>query len=225
MRSLWAYNAPGVRITAIYEIFNIDKRRFTLMKKIKIFLGCCLAIAFFSVPSAYAQKGAIMLYGSLNYHETTAGHQFSAAPVGVGYFFNDNMNVGLNYGFNSSKNKALDFTDHSHEVGPFYSNTWPLSEHFMLIGQVDVHYLWGDQHVDAGGTMVDGKYNGYLFRVYPLVGIALGKGWALKAKVAELSYKKTHSKDAAIPNNHEVITGINGSTVGIGLSKNLFIKD
>ncbi|MNU03490.1 hypothetical protein D3C72_2475370 [compost metagenome] len=61
--------------------------------------------------------------------------------------------------------------------------------------------------------------------MYPLVGIALGKGWALKAKVAELSYKKKNSKDAAIPSDHEVITGINGSTVGLGLSKNLFIKN
>ncbi len=193
------------------------------MKNLKIFLGCCLAIACFSIQSASAQKGGIMLYGSLNYHETTAGHQFSAAPVGVGYFFNDNMNVGINYGFNNAYTKALDFTDHSHEVGPFYSNTWPLGEHFMLIGQVDAHYIWGDQHVvNASGGMVDGSYNGFLFRVYPLVGIDLGKGWALKAKVAELSYKKKHGKDAVIPNDHEVITGINGSTVGLGLSKNLF---
>jgi len=61
--------------------------------------------------------------------------------------------------------------------------------------------------------------------VYTLEGIALGKGWALKAKVAELSYIKRNSKDAAIPNDHELITGINGSTVGLGLSKNLFIKN
>jgi len=195
------------------------------MKNLKTFLGCCIAMACLTIQSAYAQKGGIMIYGALNYHETTAGHQFSAAPVGAAYFFTDNMNAGLNYGFNSVKDKALDFTDHSHEIGPFYSNTWPLSEHFMLIGQVDVHYLWGDQHVATGGTMVDGKYNGYLFRVYPLVGIALGKGWALKAKVAELSYKKRNSKDAAIPNDHELITGINGSTVGLRLSKNLFIKN
>lgn len=193
------------------------------MKNLKIFLSCCLAIVCFTIQSAYAQKGGIMLYGSLNYHETADGHQFSAAPLGVGYFFNNNMNVGLNYGFNTSKNTVLDFTDHFHEVGPFYSNTWPLSEHFMLIGQVDAHYLWGNEHVvDAGGAMIDGSYNGYLFRVYPLVGINLGKGWALKAKVAELSYKKTHSKNVAIPNDHEIITGINGATVGLGLSKNLF---
>ncbi|MGJ1408584.1 hypothetical protein ACR78Z_02815 [Sphingobacterium thalpophilum] len=192
------------------------------MKYIKIFLSTCLATACFSIHTAFAQKGGIMLYGSVNYHETTVGHQFGAAPVGIGYFFNDNMNVGVNYGFNTAYNKALDFTDHTHELGPFYSNTWPLGEHFMLIGQVDAHYLWGDQHVVGQEGPVDGKYNGFLFRVYPLVGINLGKGWALKAKVAELSYKKIHGKDAVLADDHEVITGINGSTVGLGLSKNLF---
>lgn len=195
------------------------------MKNLKLFLGYCLAIACFSIQSAYAQKGGIMLYGSFNYHETEGGHQLSAAPLGFGYFFNNDMNVGLNYGFNTSKNKALDFTDHFHEVGPFYSNTWPLGKHFNLIGQVEAHYIWGNEHVvTAADVMTDGSYNGYLLRAYPLVGISLGKGWALKAKVAELSYKKKRSKDASIPNDYEIITGINGSTVGLGISKNLFVK-
>lgn len=195
------------------------------MTNLRIFLVSCLAIACFSVQSAYAQKGGVMLYGSFNYHETEAGHQLSAAPLGLGYFFNNNMNVGFNYGFNNVKNKVLDFTDHFHEVGPFYSNTWPLGKHFNLIGQVEAHYIWGNEHVvNAGDVMTDGSYNGYLLRAYPLVGISLGKGWALKAKVAELSYKKKHSKDASIASDHEIITGINGSTVGLGISKNLFIK-
>lgn len=191
----------------------------------KLFLKgeVCLSILFLSVTQVWAQKNAFMLYGSLNYQHTNHdGSQFGANPIGIGYFFNDHVVAGLNYGFDWKKNaQSIKVEDH-HELGPFYSDSWMLGDHFVFIAQADTHYVWGN-HLNESG--LGQNYKGYLARIYPIVSVLLGHGWALKAKFCELSYQSTKDNGADGRRNNTLIAGINGSTIGLGVSKNiLFFK-
>ena len=184
-------------------------------------LFLCLIILALSTESSFCQKGAFMAYGSLNYsHNNKSGSQFSASPIGLGYFFNDHIVAGMNYGFNRVTNGESIKVNNQHEVGPFYSDSWSLGEHFFFIAQLDTHYLWGD---NLNSDQSRHSYNGYLARLYPIVAVNLGHGWALKAKFCELSFQSTKEKDSNDGRNNNFIAGINGSTLGMGVSKNFFL--
>lgn len=63
------------------------------------------------------------------------------------------------------------------------------------------------------------NFNGHRLRAYPLVAIFLGGGWALKFKFAELSMLQTKTKQDGWTKTS--VAGINGSTFGVGISKNI----
>lgn len=191
------------------------------MKLLKISLLVLLLSGTF-LSKAQAQEGALMLYGSLNYKDSkTNGSSFGANPIGVGYFFNDHVVAGMNFGFNREKNALGKLTDARYEVGPFYSDSWKIGDYFVIIAQLDTHYVWGQTFMNYGSSY---DYDGYLARIYPIVAINLGHGWALKAKFCELSYESITGKDANKTKDHTFIAGINGSTLGIGVSKNIAFK-
>jgi enoyl-CoA hydratase/carnithine racemase len=52
----------------------------------------------------------------------------------------------------------------------------------------------------------------------------LGHGWTLKAKFSELSFERTKGNNADHTIDKTFIAGINGSTLGMGMSKNLTFK-
>jgi hypothetical protein len=62
------------------------------------------------------------------------------------------------------------------------------------------------------------NFNGFRLRAYPLIGILLGGGWALKFKFAELSMLQTKTKEEGWTKSY--VAGISGSTFGVGISKN-----
>lgn len=165
-------------------------------------------------------KGQFMVYGSLDYSKITtpssSSSTVSSAPLGVGYFINNNDLIGVNYAY--SQNTA----DHNvvykqNEAGIWYSPSLMLGKYFVLIGQVDAHYVWGQQLSTAADTMQN--FNGFRLRAYPLIGILLGGGWALKFKFAELSMLQTKTKEEGWTKSY--VAGISGSTFGVGISKNL----
>ncbi|MNZ98322.1 hypothetical protein D3C78_1176020 [compost metagenome] len=177
-----------------------------------------------SVKCVQAQTGSVMLYGSLNYKSSKdVSSEFKANPIGVGYQFNNNVVAGLNFAFDVAKDGNKNTISTNYEAGPFYSYGVKLGEHFVIIGQVDAHYQWGSGSLDGKLTQPV-NYNGYLLRVYPIAGILLGKGWALKAKWGELSYSSLKGKDAAHTMAQDFTAGANGNTIGIGVSKNLMFK-
>ncbi|KAF2080772.1 hypothetical protein [Flavobacterium sharifuzzamanii] len=192
------------------------------MNNWKINLGFILFLVCASLTTVRAQKGSLMLYGSLTYKDNNnTGSSFGANPIGVGYFFNDHVVAGMNFAFDQEKNAAGNLTDSKHEIGPFYSDSWNIGDHFAIIAQADAHYVWGNTLMNTPGSY---SYNGYLGRIYPIVAVFLGHGWALKAKFCELSYENTTGNDANKTNNRTFVAGINGSTFGLGVSKNISLK-
>lgn len=188
--------------------------------KINFVLVLVFLCAFF--PKAKAQEGAFMLYGSLNYRDNNNnGSSFSANPIGLGYFFNDQVVAGMNFAFNREKNGFGEHTDSKYEVGPFYSDSWKIGDYFYIIVQLDTHYVWGNTLINTANSY---SYDGFLARAYPIVAVSLGNGWALKAKFCELSYEQTKGNDIANTRNKTFVAGINGSTFGLGVSKNISFK-
>ncbi len=191
------------------------------MKKLLQGILVCLILTALSSQHSYAQKGGFMAYGSLNYqHNNKSGSQFSANPIGLGYFFNDHVVAGVNYGFNRIENSSSVKINNQHEAGLFYSDSWSLGKGFVIIAQLDTHYLWGST---MGVDDQQNHYNGYLARLYPIMAIGLGNGWSLKAKFAELSFRSTKQKHSDEVRTNNFIAGVNGSTLGIGVSKNFFL--
>lgn len=171
-------------------------------------------------------KGQFMLYGSLDYSKTNGpgyhNSSFSTSPgagipLGLGYFINNNDLIGVNFAFSSEKQSATDYRMKQREAGIWYSPSMMIGEHFLLIAQVDAHYVWGEQ-----GIRTQEKFNGYRLRAYPMLGVLLGKGWALKFKFGELSNLMTKPKGGASTNNFTA--GLSGATFGTGISKNFNFK-
>jgi len=163
-------------------------------------------------------KGQFMVYGSLDYSKITTpsstSSTVSSAPIGLGYFINNNDVIGVNYAYSQNA------VDHNvvykqNEAGIWYSPSLTLGKYFLLIAQIDAHYVWGQQVSTTAESME--KFNGYRLRAYPLIGIVLGGGWALKFKFAELSMLQTKAKEGW---TKTYVAGISGSTFGVGISKN-----
>ena len=187
---------------------------------INFILALLLVCAAFSTVKA--QEGSLMLYGSLTYKDNNnSGSAFAANPIGIGYFFNDHVVAGMNFAIDREKNGVGDLTESKYEVGPFYSDSWKIGDYFVIIAQVDAHYVWGNALLNTASSY---GYDGYLGRIYPIVAVSLGHGWALKAKFFELSYQSTTGDDSNKTKDHTFIAGVNGSTLGVGVSKNILLK-
>ncbi len=172
-------------------------------------------------------KGQFMMYGSLDYSRTNApGYRnstFSTSPgagipLGLGYFINNNDLIGVNYAFSSDKESSGNYFMKQHEAGVWYSPSMMIGKYFLLIAQFDAHYVWGSQGI---GSITE-KFSGYRLRAYPMLGVLLGHGWALKFKFGELSNLMTKPKGMASTNNFTA--GLSGATFGTGISKNFNFK-
>lgn len=170
-------------------------------------------------------KGQFMLYGSLDYSKTNGpgykNSSFSTSPgagipLGLGYFINNNDLIGVNYAFSVNK-QDNNYSFKQHEAGIWYSPSMMIGKYFLLIAQVDAHYVWGSQ-----GTGTSDKFTGYRLRAYPMLGVLLGKGWALKFKFGELSNLMTKPNSGASTNNF--VAGLSGATFGTGISKTFSLK-
>jgi hypothetical protein len=122
---------------------------------------------------------------------TNSSSTVSSAPLGVGYFINNNDLDGVNYAY-SQNTVNHNVVYKQNEAGVWYSPSVMLGKYFVLIGQVDAHYVWGQQQSTTADAMQN--FNGFRLRAYPLIGILLGGGWALKFKFAELSMLQTKQR-------------------------------
>lgn len=192
------------------------------MNKLKRIVALTFITMCLTFSNTYAQKGSLMAYGSLNYKENNNnGSSFGANPLGLGYFFNDHVVAGMNVAFDKEKNGLGNLTSTKYEVGPFYSDSWKIGDHFVIIAQLDAHYVWGNTNINLPTGY---GYNGYLTRIYPIASVLLGNGWALKAKFCELSFQQTKGDDLNKTTDRTLVAGVNGSTLGIGVSKNFSLK-
>lgn len=163
-------------------------------------------------------KGQFMLYGSFDYSKSStpssSGSAVSSSPIGAGYWINNNDLIGVNYSYSQDKlNKNV--ISKQNEAGLWYSPSVQIGKYFYLIAQVDAHFVWGQQQSTIDGAMEN--FNGFRLRAYPMIGIVVGSGWALKFKFAELSTLQTKAKDGW---SKSYVAGVSGSTFGVGISKN-----
>lgn len=174
-------------------------------------------------PDEAGPKGQFMLYGSLDYSKTNGptnqSSQFSTSPgagipVGLGYFINNNDLIGINYSFSHVRDAADKLALKQDEAGVWYSPSTMIGKYFLLIAQFDAHYVWGQQAVSAGSNQ---SFRGYRLRAYPMLGVLLGKGWALKFKFGELSMLSIAPKGGDRTNYY--VAGLSGATFGTGISK------
>ncbi|MBO9640882.1 hypothetical protein [Siphonobacter aquaeclarae] len=174
-------------------------------------------------------KGQLMIYGSLDYSKTSAPQNNSSSfstspnagiPVGIGYFIDNNNLIGINMAFARNKDAAGQLAFQQQEVGFWYSPSKQIGEHFLLIAQVDAHYVWGRSPGVPSGDLT--AYQGYRLRAYPMLGVLLGKGWALKFKFGELSMLTTKAKGQGA--QHDFVAGLSGATFGTGISKNFSLR-
>ena len=168
-------------------------------------------------------KGQFMLYGSLDYSKTNGPNnqssQFSTSPgagipLGLGYFINNNDLIGINYSFSHVRDATNTLTMKQDEAGFWYSPSVMIGQYCLLIAQFDVHYVWGQQAMPTG---VAQSFKGYRLRAYPMLGVLLGKGWALKFKFGELSMLSIAPKGGERTNYY--VAGLSGATFGTGISK------
>ncbi|MDM1063815.1 hypothetical protein HXZ62_14800 [Empedobacter falsenii] len=164
-------------------------------------------------------KGQFSLYGSFDYSKVTSpsgrSSNVSSAPIGIGYFFNNNDAIGVNYAY-TEDNVNHQVVSKQNETGIWYSPSLALGKYFTLIAHFDVHYVWGQQLSETTASMEN--FNGFRLRGYPMIGIVLGGGWGLKFRFADFSLLETKSKEGWTKTS---VAGVNGSAFGMGVSKNI----
>ncbi len=77
-------------------------------------------------------KGQFSLYGSLDYSKVTSpsgsSSNVSSAPIGIGYFFNNNDAIGVNYAY-TEDNANHHVVSKQNETGIWYSPSLALGKY------------------------------------------------------------------------------------------------
>jgi len=188
-----------------------------------------------TVITANAQEPrSILLYGDVSFHTNRAGDNpagssfgpnkytvWQATP-GVGYQFNHNWTVGGNvsWGQNAVKDGATvtDTTVNNYRLGAFarYSQYIRRSEIFFWFAQYEFAYQGG--YTTNNGNEATNKHNGITTRLFPAIGINVGRGLALNFSIGGLDYTTDKMQDATYSSNTFNFTF--GNQFNFGLSKN-----
>jgi hypothetical protein len=179
-----------------------------------------------TLATANAQEPrSILLYGDLGLHQVR--HEslmkttiWNATP-GVGYQFNHNWTVGVNvsWGQNAVKDSAgSKTTDNMYRAGAFarYSQYIRKSEIFFWYGQYEFAYTGG--YTTNEGNPATMKRSGIYTRIFPALGINVGRGLALNFSVGGLDYGTDKVDGATYSTNTLNLTF--GNQMNFGLSKN-----
>jgi hypothetical protein len=151
-----------------------------------------------TLATANAQEPrSILTYGNLDFNQERAGGQttskntvWSATP-GVGYQFNHNWTVGgfIGWGQDAQKdNTGATTTDNMYRAGAFarYSQYIRKSEIFFWYAQYEFAYQGG--YTTNEGNPATNKNNGVYTRLFPALGVNVGRGIALNFAVGGVEY-------------------------------------
>jgi len=183
-------------------------------------------LAMGTIATANAQEPkSILLYGDVNLNTDRQASllkitDWNASP-GVGYQFNHNWTLGLNvsWGQHAEKDSAgIRVTDNMYRVGPFvrYSRYIRKSETFFWFAQWDFNYAGG--YTTSEGNPAFAKHTGIWTRLFPALGINVGRGLALNFNVGGLSYSSDKFENATYSRNEFNLNF--GRQFNFGLSKN-----
>jgi hypothetical protein len=190
----------------------------------KILLIAALAICSF----ANAQKGSILVGGSIGYSSDKNEYQFgedktstfSFSPK-VGYQFNDNWTVGGEFTVSSSNddNGTREVKDNGFKLGAFVRYAVPLSQTFSVYADMGAGFQNAKTKVyGPGNAYAKSKGDGMYVGVTPALFINMKKGFGLNFSIGGLGYE-TLSYDNNGPDNSKFYFNF-GQTFNIGISKN-----
>jgi len=179
-----------------------------------------IAILFFSEVNA--QKGSVLVYGSIEYQSSKTAasvkqSSFEFIP-GIGYQFNRNWTLGITANISEEKfNYPLNptFKSNTWAVGPFIRYTHVLSDLFSVYGQLDGGYLGGKL---PNGPFAPEKVSGGFVEFFPAIFINIKKNFGLNFNIGGISYQGTKTKQTN-EEGHQFSIGF-GKTASIGVSKN-----
>jgi len=183
-------------------------------------------LAVGSVATANAQEPrSILVYGNVGLHQTRLATlqkntNWNASP-GVGYQFNHNWTIGGNISWGQDAVKDASgskMTTNNYGAGAFarYSQYIRRSEIFFWFAQYDFSYVGA--YTTNDGNPATNKSNGIETRLFPALGINVGRGMALNFSVGGLSYRTTKGDQATYSVNQLDLTF--GNQANFGLSKN-----
>jgi hypothetical protein len=166
---------------------------------------------------AFAQKGSVLLNGSLYFSSQKDGiggnnnktSVFSFSP-GIGYQIADQWTLGLDLGYQRT---SYSYVANQYSIGPYVRYTKQLNSLISVYGQFEASY-WR-AHSSGVSNTYGSRFIG--LNAFPAVELNLGKGFGLNFNFGGLSYYVTKVDGAS--GSDGVFNFSLGSSVGFGLSK------
>ena len=175
----------------------------------KIMLALIMLVSLTKV--ATAQKGSILLYGSVGF--SSASDSFNAKSnayiinPGIGLQLNDHWTAGLNLAFggtsqattsNGIPNGDGHNTTSFFNIGPFLRYAYSINNTFSIYGQAEINYLSGNTSPYLTDEI---SYTGFGANLFPALGINIKNGYAINLSFGGISYQTKSYKGEPISNN------------------------
>jgi hypothetical protein len=195
------------------------------MKKILVIA----ALAIFSF--ANAQKGSILVMGSVNYNSQNSGHDvlentyhyFSFSPK-VGYQFHENWTAGIEGGVSSVKDKngtVYESKTNSFSLGGFLRYSKALNQTFSAYADLGAGYQNSKVTSRNGLLNATNKGNGFYVGVTPAIFINVHNGFGLNFNIGGISYGSMNfDGDNGDSNDRSIFDFTFGKAFSVGISKN-----
>ncbi|HJY14196.1 MAG TPA: outer membrane beta-barrel protein [Flavobacterium sp.] len=195
------------------------------MKKMLVVLALAM------VSFANAQKGSILVMGSVNYESQNVSNSgsedksssFGFAPK-VGYQFHENWTAGIEAGVGTEKREFSDNTENkvnNFSLGGFLRYSKPLNQTFSAYADLGLGYQNQKFTNSAGNLSATNEGDGFYVGVTPAIFINVNKGFGLNFNVGGIGYN-TYNFDGNNGNGDNV-KNFNisfGQAFSVGISKN-----
>jgi hypothetical protein len=195
------------------------------MKKILVIV----ALAIFSF--ANAQKGSILVMGSLNYQSQKSDndvfennyHYFSFLPK-VGYQFHENWTAGLEAAVSTAKNETGPTSEsktNAFSLGGFLRYTKPLNQTFSAYADLGTGYRNSKNTARNGAFNTTNKGDGFYVGLTPAIFINVHNGFGLNFNIGGLNYETlTYDGDNGNGIKNSSFNFTFGQAFSVGISKN-----
>lgn len=194
----------------------------------KILVMAALAICSF----ANAQKGTILVMGSINYtSENTSNsgselknNYFGFAPK-VGYQFHQNWTAGLEAGVSNSKqensNNNNEYKSNNFSFGGFLRYSKPLNQTFSAYADLGVGFQNQKDTFTNNVMRTTNEGDGFYIGVTPAIFINVNKGFGLNFNIGGLGYNTlNYDGDNGNGDNVKRFNFSFGQAFSVGISKN-----
>lgn len=194
------------------------------MKKILVIV----ALAMFSF--ANAQKGSILVMGSINYQSENTSNSGSENKINyfgfspkVGYQFHQNWTAGIEAGVGTQKQESgnNEYKNNTFSLGGFLRYSKPLNQTFSAYADLGLGYQSRKETSEVGPITSTNKGDGFYVGVTPAIFINVNKGFGLNFNIGGLGYN-TLNYDGNDGNGDNVkrFNFSFGQAFSVGISKN-----